>query len=88
VLRGDAGTDTLAARDFLGDPNTWIVSLAAGTSSGQGSDTLSGFENIRESLSAMNNLIGSASANDLRGGQNADVLMAATVSTARMATTR
>jgi Ca2+-binding RTX toxin-like protein len=73
-LFGDAGVDTLVARDFSDDGSTWVVNLGAGTSTGQGTDTISGFENVTGSLYAKNNITGDAGANRIFAGQNADVL--------------
>jgi Ca2+-binding RTX toxin-like protein len=77
ALVGGAGTDTLAARNLPDDTVIWVVNLDTGTSSGQGKDTISGFENVRGSLYAKNHIVGDAKANSILAGQNTDVLKGA-----------
>ena len=82
ILRGGAGTDTLTGgagidtADYSGAASAVTVSLAAAGSQntgGDGSDTLSGMENLTGS--AFNDVLtGSTGANTLRGGLGDDTL--------------
>jgi serralysin len=71
ALDGGAGTDLA---DYMGATSGVVVSLTAGTASGgAGSDTLTGFENLRGTTSA-DTLIGDAGANVIRGGGGSDTI--------------
>jgi Ca2+-binding RTX toxin-like protein len=77
LILGGAGADTLTGGDgidtisFTGAGSAITASLAAGTATGDGNDTLSGFENIIGSSSA-DTLTGDAGANRINGGAGAD----------------
>jgi Ca2+-binding RTX toxin-like protein len=68
-LSGGGGADTAS---FAGGAAV-TVSLATGTASGQGSDTLSGIENLLGSSNG-DSLTGNSAANLLNGGAGADTL--------------
>ncbi|HYE43945.1 MAG TPA: hypothetical protein VEA15_11175, partial [Caulobacteraceae bacterium] len=70
ALDGGAGTDQA---DYRNATAGVTVSLAAGTATGEGSDTLSGVENVQGSAHA-DSLTGEAGANSLNGHGGADTL--------------
>jgi Ca2+-binding RTX toxin-like protein len=69
TLAGGADTDTVS---FAGGAAV-TVSLSAGTATGQGTDTLSGFENIIGSENA-DNITGNSGTNSLDGGYGNDTV--------------
>ncbi|CAN0582216.1 unnamed protein product, partial [Laminaria digitata] len=70
TLSGDAGTDTAS---FAGAVVGITASLTTGTATGDGTDTLSGFENLTGSSNA-DALTGDGNANTLTGGDGNDTL--------------
>ena len=80
-LRGNGGDDTLEGgagvdtADYYGATGSVSVSLESGTSSGaDGADQLSGFENLRGSLSYGDELAGDAGNNTIEGVGGNDTL--------------
>ncbi|AGH97678.1 Alkaline phosphatase [Micavibrio aeruginosavorus EPB] len=79
VIFGGVGNDTMNGGDgndtamFTGSTAAVTVSLAAGTATGQGTDTLSNFENVTGSSYA-DTITGNTVANVLKGGSGNDVL--------------
>jgi len=72
LLAGGTGTDTV---DYSGAANGVTVDLTAGQAGNEGSDTLSGFENVTGSGFA-DEIIGSADANMIEGGAGNDSITA------------
>ncbi|ODS56469.1 MAG: hypothetical protein ABS36_08795 [Acidobacteria bacterium SCN 69-37] len=79
VIKGSTGNDTLIGGNgtdtvtFAG-ASAVTVSLAAGTATGDGTDTLTGFENVTGS-SNNDTITGDAGANTLDGGSGNDTLV-------------
>jgi Ca2+-binding RTX toxin-like protein len=74
IIAGQAGADTAS---FAGSPATVTASLAAGTAAGEGTDQLSGFENLSGS-SYGDTLTGDDGNNAIAGGTGNDVITGGT----------
>jgi Ca2+-binding RTX toxin-like protein len=70
TLDGGPGLDTVS---YAGAPRRVVVDLGAGTASGEGNDTLAGFENAIGSRFG-DEITGDGGSNNLRGGPGRDTL--------------
>lgn len=73
ILRGGPGSDLVSYRYARGGRGRVVADLAAGTATGQGSDTLASVERLEGTISG-DQLLGDAGDNVLIGGSGDDVL--------------